>query len=572
MFKFEIWISEPNFRKTDQVSTNSIDDIRCSGPVLKYILPCKLESSFFQRSLTPSRIDIELSDRVTAMYCALSGNVPKEPVISVKSGHLFERALIEKQLAISGNKCPETGESLSASDLLPVKNSGFIAPLPPEKSSMPYILDHVRAEWDRLTLELYTAQKLLHQTRQELATALYRCDASARVISKLEKERDELKASRKDAKGETERAHSSVNGSRKAEEPSKEQEKEKDEKAEEEKEDEIQPIPEVANDQSESDVVALPEGITSQAQKLAVELQETRRSRKSNAPKSNIVSSFAEIGRAAVDGPNVELSSVCVNGERTIVGSSNGKLHLIEKDMKVSHTEEAHSDSVTAVFWDERIFTGGRDGVVKVWGDDVKCKAMFDGRGVITDIERHPLKSVMYCCRADGYEWRDVEDGTVIARAKVASQCGAIHPDGLLFATGGANGVRMWDFSSLKKVADLQTERVTQIAMSEKGYYMVTVRAEEALVWDLRKQAVVGNVALKGGCGVALDEFGEYGCVVDADGINLFAAKRKAKALARVEAKGGSEARLGVDWGSQSSFVVVGGNDGVLRKYGASPS
>ncbi|KAI0565714.1 Pre-mRNA-processing factor 19 [Gracilaria domingensis] len=503
------------------------------------------------------------------MYCALSGNIPKEPVVSVKSGYLFERALIEKQLAVNGSKCPETGEPLSTSDLLPLKTGEYITPLAPEKSSMPHVLDHVRAEWDRLTLELHTAQKLLHQTRQELATALYRCDASARVIAKLEKERDELKASRRAANGDTGPTKNQANGAEKAEE-SEAQANDTEESKEAPKEKKAQPDEQLSNDRREDSFITLPDGIITQAQKLAVELQETRKSRKNSAPKRSFVSSFAEIGRTAIDGTDVELSAVCTNWGKTVVGCSNGKLHLVEQDMKVSHSEEAHSDGVSATCWDERLFTGGRDGVIKVWDDDLKCKAIFDGKGAVQDIERHPLKHLTFCSRGDGFEWRNIEvDGVVVGSGKVDHVCGAVHPDGLLFATGGKEGLRMWDFASLKQVAELKAEDVRMVAMSEKGYYMVSVAADEVLVWDLRKQAVVGNVEMAGACGMALDEFGEYGCVAGAGGVSVFGAKKKAKVVASCEAKGGSDARLGVAWGAQSSFVVVGGVDGVLRKYGA---
>ena len=56
------------------------------------------------------------------MNCSISGEVPEEPVISSKSGHLFERRLVEKYIAAEG-KCPATGEELSVDDLLPVRSS-----------------------------------------------------------------------------------------------------------------------------------------------------------------------------------------------------------------------------------------------------------------------------------------------------------------------------------------------------------------------------------------------------------------------------------------------------------------
>ncbi len=35
-----------------------------------------------------------------AMFCALSGEIPQEPVVSVKSGHVFEKRLIVQHIEV----------------------------------------------------------------------------------------------------------------------------------------------------------------------------------------------------------------------------------------------------------------------------------------------------------------------------------------------------------------------------------------------------------------------------------------------------------------------------------------
>ena len=64
------------------------------------------------------------------MFCALSGVVPQEPVVSSKSGHLFEKRLVLSKLEQSGNKCPITGQDLLPTDLVNIQvASGGSAPL-----------------------------------------------------------------------------------------------------------------------------------------------------------------------------------------------------------------------------------------------------------------------------------------------------------------------------------------------------------------------------------------------------------------------------------------------------------
>jgi pre-mRNA-processing factor 19 len=55
-------------------------------------------------------------------YCAISGEPPLDPVVSTKSGHVYERRLITKYIAENGTD-PITGEKLEENDLVTVKAS-----------------------------------------------------------------------------------------------------------------------------------------------------------------------------------------------------------------------------------------------------------------------------------------------------------------------------------------------------------------------------------------------------------------------------------------------------------------
>jgi hypothetical protein len=58
-------------------------------------------------------------------YCAISGEPPQDPVVSVKSGHVYERRLITKYITENGTD-PLTGEKLEESDLVTVKASEYL--------------------------------------------------------------------------------------------------------------------------------------------------------------------------------------------------------------------------------------------------------------------------------------------------------------------------------------------------------------------------------------------------------------------------------------------------------------
>ena len=72
--------------------------------------------------------------------CALSGQPLKVPVVSIKSGHIFEKSLIEKHLLNTG-QCPITGTNLNAAtDLIELKVAAACTPKPLVANTVPNIL------------------------------------------------------------------------------------------------------------------------------------------------------------------------------------------------------------------------------------------------------------------------------------------------------------------------------------------------------------------------------------------------------------------------------------------------
>ncbi|KAL4554766.1 hypothetical protein LXL04_037370 [Taraxacum kok-saghyz] len=63
---------------------------------------------------------LKTAKRIQQETTSVSGEVPEEPVVSKSSGLLFEKRLIERHILDYG-KCPVTGETLTADDLVPIK-------------------------------------------------------------------------------------------------------------------------------------------------------------------------------------------------------------------------------------------------------------------------------------------------------------------------------------------------------------------------------------------------------------------------------------------------------------------
>lgn len=99
-----------------------------------------------------------------ALLCAISGNVPEEPVVSIKSGHVFEKSLITKYVAETG-KDPISGQELSQDDLLSLNTNKTVKPRTAPQTSIPGMLGLFHDEWDALMLEHHTLRQNLHTVR-----------------------------------------------------------------------------------------------------------------------------------------------------------------------------------------------------------------------------------------------------------------------------------------------------------------------------------------------------------------------------------------------------------------------
>jgi pre-mRNA-processing factor 19 len=124
--------------------------------------------------------------------CSLSGNLVEVPVISKKSGHVFEKRLIEKHIDATG-QCPITGSELTKDDLLEIKTSRATKPRSSTSTNIPSLLTNLQSEWDTLMLETFNMKQQLDTLRQELSHSLYQHDAACRVICRLIKERDDAR-------------------------------------------------------------------------------------------------------------------------------------------------------------------------------------------------------------------------------------------------------------------------------------------------------------------------------------------------------------------------------------------
>lgn len=94
-------------------------------------------------------------------------------MVSVKSGHVFERSLIEKYLKEYG-KCPITGELLTQDDLVPVKSGKSLKPRHAPSTSIPGLIGLFQNVRPPLNLE---TRKMLYCRSYAMSQSVL-CDIS----------------------------------------------------------------------------------------------------------------------------------------------------------------------------------------------------------------------------------------------------------------------------------------------------------------------------------------------------------------------------------------------------------
>jgi len=124
-------------------------------------------------------------------HCALSGNPLLDPVVSIVTGHVYEKGVILKHIEKTG-RCPITNSTLKESDLMELKVNPATKPKPLSNSSVSGMLSALQEEWNVAVMENHGIKKQNELLKQELSHALYQCDAACRVIAKLVGEKEEL--------------------------------------------------------------------------------------------------------------------------------------------------------------------------------------------------------------------------------------------------------------------------------------------------------------------------------------------------------------------------------------------
>ncbi|KAL4816872.1 WD40-repeat-containing domain protein [Aspergillus spinulosporus] len=467
------------------------------------------------------------------MLCAISGEAPQEPVVSPKSGSVFEKRLVEAYIAENG-KDPVNGEELSTEDLIEVKTQRVVRPRPPTLTSIPSLLSVFQEEWDALALETYTLRQTLAQTRQELSAALYQHDAAVRVIARLTKERDEAR----DALSKvTVGARSSGTSA----------------------------------DAMQVDSAGLPDEVLARVENTQASLSKTRRKRPvpEGWATGEAISAYKPTESTDAFYPGGKALSVNASGDSILVETAEGTVGVFSLSQKqIIHTLQTNG-RVTNVLWaGEKAVVASSTGSVKVFESGKEIANFNSHAGAATGLALHATGDIVASVGEDkSYVLYDLTtNGVILQNFSNASLLSVqFHPDGHLLAAGGVDGqIKIYDIKTgaLAATYDL-SGAVKRVFFSENGTYLAAVTENSTMVsiWDLRSSKEIK--VLETGSQVESihwDYTGQFLLTGGPSGLTVQQYSKASKAW--TEPLRSAVPAVAVAWGSAAQSIVALNTDG----------
>ncbi|KAF8350167.1 WD40-repeat-containing domain protein [Amanita rubescens] len=472
-------------------------------------------------------------------YCAISGDLPQEPVVSAKSGKVYERRLIVKYIAENGTD-PVTGEKLEESDLIAIKASPDTAPpRPPSHSSIPALLQTLSNEWDALMLEMFALKQQNNSLRQELSYALYAQDAATRVVARLIRERD---ASREALANVS--ATIGVAPPRPA--------------------DDIEMAEEAAAEET------LPAEIVAKIDETHQSLSSARKKRKPPAGYTTATEVKTFTSKHTI--PSLHSASPAgitslvvsrLNPSQFLTGGNDKVVQLYDRSTdKVLASLKGHTKKINQVAFRERegdptlIISAGADKIAKIWSYDsasseyIPKSTIRTHKGEVSGLVVHPTSIILAVSSTDKtYSMHDLNTFNQIFRSAPAEDpfaSLAIHPDGTLLALGTP--------ASTIQIYDIRTEN---------GYHLLGPNSLSSVaIWDLRKQKTAHTIPLGDDYKinkVTYDASAQFLAIAGSLGGRIFAHKTWEELLQVDE--GGEMSDIEI-WGSTGREVRIWGMPG----------
>ncbi|XP_058797972.1 pre-mRNA-processing factor 19-like [Phymastichus coffea] len=498
------------------------------------------------------------------LQCALSKEVPDEPVVSPVSGSIFEKRVITRYVAENGVD-PINGKQLQVEQLIEIKHVPS-KPKAPSSTSIPFILKGLRDEYDAEVLSSFLLRQRLQKTRQETLNVLYQHDAVCRKTALLVKESTSVKEALALLKPQPGSASNMPQAA-------------------------LAEAGGIAMQPSEE--AGITDDIIQKLQEKATVLTQERKRRGRSVPEDllsqDAIKSFQTLashpGLHSASNPGIlALDIHSADNSRILTGGADKTATVFNKDTEqIVSILKGHTKKVSRVIYhptEDVVMTASPDSSIRIWNVDTAktILLMRTHDAPVTGLSLHPTGDYLLSSALDHcWAFSDIRSGRLLT--KVAGQgsqpltTAQFHPDGLIFGTGTADSqVKIWDLKEQSNVANFPGHSgvITAISFSENGYYLATA-AEDSCVklWDLRKLKNFKTLQLDESYEVkdiCFDQSGTYLAVCGSD-VRIYVCKQW------IELKTFNDHTAAVNsvrFGKNAEFIASASMDRTLKVYGTS--
>ena len=327
-----------------------------------------------------------------------------------------------------------------------------------------------------------------------------------------------------------------------------------------------------------------------------VRLSKTRRKRAvpEDWATPDAISNFSLVQKSKALYPGARTVSIDASGDLALLGGTDGIAGVFSISQNKLIQELTAGSPVTDTLWaGSKAIVGTASGKVKAFENGVEVSSFSGHAGAVTALALHPSGDILASVGVDksyifydltssvqalqistdsGMTRHSLQRPKKCANVSIALTTAKFHPDGHLFAAGGADGqIKLYEMKTGANAANFDaTSPLEAVEFSENGIWLAAaVKGSTSVsIWDLRKASQI-KVLETGGqvTSVRWDYTGQYLATAGPTGVAVQQYSKSSKEWS--EPLRSAVPAVSAIWGSSAQCLISLDGDGIITVLGS---
>ena len=308
----------------------------------------------------------------------------------------------------------------------------------------------------------------------------------------------------------------------------------------------------------------------------------------------DVISNFTPTQKSKSLYAGARTVSVDASGDLALFGGSDGTAGVFSISQNKLVQELPVGNPVTDTLWaGSKAIVGTSSGIVKVFENGVEVSSFSAHAGAVTALALHPSGDILASVGVDkSYIFYDLTSSVQAlqiftnsgkiryslqrpgrhAKISIALITAQFHPDGHLFAAGGADSqIKLYEMKTGANAANFDaTGPLEAVEFSENGIWLAAAAkgSTSVSIWDLRKASQI-KVLETGGqvTSVRWDYTGQYLATAGPTGVSVQHYSKFSKEWSEPLRSG--VPAVSVEWGSSAQNLVSLDGEGAITVLGS---